>query len=153
MRSGSDAVTTCRQQIRSASHASAVCKISAAKLLHPPLSRTASSRSISLTVKKAEGPMRPLFGGRFASGPLKVCFVYLSRRAIERGDCINRVEARLSDLDWQMVRAAQGRDKAITTDMTGRTPGAPLRGHIGVPKHRHNRMSQASLASSRCRIV
>jgi hypothetical protein len=78
--------------------------------------------------------MRPLFGGRFASGPPKDRFLYLSRRAIKRGNFIKRVEARLSDLDWQMVRAAQESDKAATADMTGRTPGAPLRRQSECPR-------------------
>jgi hypothetical protein len=50
-------------------------------------------------------------------------FVYLSWFAITRGDYINRVKARLSNIDWKMVQAAKTQDKAITADMTGRGPG------------------------------
>jgi hypothetical protein len=77
----------------------------------------------TLTVKKGADPKRPVFGGRFASGPPTDRFVYLSWLAIERGNYINRVKARLSEIDWQMVHAAQASNKAITADMTGRTPG------------------------------
>jgi hypothetical protein len=77
----------------------------------------------TLTVKKGADPKRPVFGGRFASGPPNDRFVYLSWYAIERGDYINRVKARLSEINWQTVRAAQASNKVITADMTGRTPG------------------------------
>jgi len=83
----------------------------------------------TLTVKKGEDPKRPVFGGRFASGLPNDRFVYLSRYAIKRGDYINRVKARLSNIDWQIVRAAQASNKAITADMTGRTPGH-IRKHV-----------------------
>jgi hypothetical protein len=77
----------------------------------------------TLTAKKGIDPKRPVFGGRFANGPPNDRFVYLSWYAIRRGDYINRVKARLSQIEWQMVRAAQARNKAITADMTGWTPG------------------------------
>jgi len=77
----------------------------------------------TLTVKKASGSEEPVFGGRFASGPADDRFVYLSWFAIHRGDYINRVKARLSTVDWKMIRAAQAGDKAITADMTGWLPG------------------------------
>jgi hypothetical protein len=77
----------------------------------------------ALTVKKGIDPKRPVFVGRFANGPPNDRFVYLSWYAIKRGDYINRVKARLSEIGWQMVRAAQANNKAITADMTGRTPG------------------------------
>jgi hypothetical protein len=79
----------------------------------------------SLKVKKGKHPDVPVFTGRFASGPVDDRFVYLSWLAIERGDYINRVKARLSNIDWKMIKAAQEQDKAITADMTGWTPGDP----------------------------
>ena len=42
---------------------------------------------------------------------------------IDRGDYINRVKARLTAIDWKMVRESQDQDKAITADMTGWMPG------------------------------
>jgi hypothetical protein len=77
----------------------------------------------SLNVKRGKDPKVPVFTGRFASGPVDDRFVYLSWFAVERGDYINRVKARLSNLDWEMVRAAQAQDKSITADMTGWSPG------------------------------
>jgi len=77
----------------------------------------------TLTVRKGKDPSRPVFGGRFASGPPDDRFVYLSWYAIKRGDYINRVKARLNTIDWKMVREAQRTNKAITANMTGWKPG------------------------------
>jgi hypothetical protein len=79
----------------------------------------------SLKVKKGNDPKYPVFTGPFASGPVDDRFVYLSWFAIERGDYINRVKARLSNVDWKMVRASQEQNRRITADMTGRGPGDP----------------------------
>jgi hypothetical protein len=83
----------------------------------------------TLKAKKGRDPDHPVFTGRFASGPVKDRFVYLSWWAIDRGDYINRVKARLATIDWQMVRASQKKDKPITADMTGWGPGDP-RKHV-----------------------
>jgi hypothetical protein len=77
----------------------------------------------SLKVKRGKDPKRPLFTGRFASGPVDDRFVYLSWWATERGDYINRVKARLSTVDWKMVMASQKDDRPITADITGWRPG------------------------------
>lgn len=77
----------------------------------------------TLTVKKGRNPLRPLFTGRYASGPPHDRFVYLSWFAVSRGDYINRVKARLASIDWKMIHAAQEQGKAITADMTGWGPG------------------------------
>lgn len=83
------------------------------------------SFDFSLKVKEGTDPERPVFTGLFASGPVDDRFVYLSWWAIDRGDWINRVKARLATVDWKMVRASQQQDKPITADMTGRGPGDP----------------------------
>ena len=80
----------------------------------------------SLDVKPGRAG-QPVFTGRFASGPADDRFVYLSWRSIERGDYINRVKARLSNLTWEIITAAQANDLALTADMSGRGPGAPQR--------------------------
>jgi Family of unknown function (DUF5990) len=67
---------------------------------------------------------RPVFLGPFASGPVEDRFVYLSWWAIERKDYINRVKARLAEIDWKMIRESVERQQAITADVTGRSPGA-----------------------------
>lgn len=77
----------------------------------------------TLTVRKGKDPSRPVFGGRFASGPPDDRFVYLSWYATKRGDYINRVKARLNTIDWKMVREAQRSNKVITANMTGWKPG------------------------------
>jgi hypothetical protein len=79
----------------------------------------------SLRVKPGANPARPVFTGRFASGPVADRFVYLSWRSVERGDYINRVKARFSGIDWTMVRQAQTADRPLTADMTGWRPGDP----------------------------
>jgi len=77
----------------------------------------------TLKVKKGNDPKHPVFTGPFASGPVDDRFVYLSWWAIERGDYINRVKARLCTIDWKMARAAQEQNRRITADMTGWGPG------------------------------
>jgi Family of unknown function (DUF5990) len=79
----------------------------------------------TLKAKKGKNVRRPVFTGRYASGPVDDRFVYLSWRAIKRGDYINRVKARVSTIDWEMVRASQQQDRPITADMTGWRPGDP----------------------------
>ena len=79
----------------------------------------------TLKAKAGKDPDCPTFTGRYASGPVDDRFVYLSWYAIKRGDYINRIKARLSTVDWKMVRAAQKHDKTITADMSGRGPGNP----------------------------
>jgi Family of unknown function (DUF5990) len=77
----------------------------------------------AVTVKATATGNRPVFGGPFASGPASDRFVYLSWRSLERGDYINRVKARLGDLDWPLIRAAQSADRPLVADLTGRAPG------------------------------
>jgi Family of unknown function (DUF5990) len=77
----------------------------------------------AVTVKTAATGNRPVFGGSFASGPASDRFIYLSWRSLERGDYINRVKARLSDLDWPLIRAAQAAGRPLVADLTGRSPG------------------------------
>jgi hypothetical protein len=79
--------------------------------------------NFSLQAKNGKDPEHPVFTGRFASGPVNDRFVYLSWWAIERGDYINRVKARLATIDWKMVRASQEQARPITADMTGWLPG------------------------------
>ncbi len=76
----------------------------------------------SLDVKPGKAG-QPVFTGCFASGPVDDRFVYLSWRAIERGDYINRVKTRLSSLTWDMIDAARQGERVLTADMSGRGPG------------------------------
>jgi hypothetical protein len=76
----------------------------------------------SLTLKPGKDPERPSFGGPFASGPADDRFVYLAWRSIPRGVWINRIKARLSSIDWPLVRAAQAADRPLVADVTGRRP-------------------------------
>jgi Family of unknown function (DUF5990) len=77
----------------------------------------------SLKAKNGKNPKFPVFTGRFASGPVDDRFVYLSWFAIDRGDYINRVKARLATVDWEIVRNSLEKRKRITADMTGWSPG------------------------------
>ena len=85
----------------------------------------ALSFDFSLKVKSGKDRKHPVFTGLYASGPVSDRFVYLSWWAIERRHRINRVKARLSTIDWKLVRASQHQDRPITADMTGRGPGDP----------------------------
>ena len=78
----------------------------------------------SLEVKPGKAG-QPVFTGRFASGPVDDRFVYLSWRSIERGDYINQVKARLSNLTWKVIEAARRGNGVLTADMSGRGPGDP----------------------------
>lgn len=81
------------------------------------------SFDFSLNVKRGPDPKHPIFTGRYASGPVTDRFVYLSWWAIEPGDWINRVKARLGTIDWKLVRASQEQGRRITANMTGWIPG------------------------------
>ena len=77
----------------------------------------------TLKVKKGRNAEQPVFTGRDAGGPIDDRFVYLSWLAISHGDYINRVKARLSNIDWKMIHAAQEQGKVIAADMTAWIPG------------------------------
>lgn len=75
-----------------------------------------------LTVKP--GPDgRPVFTGPFASGSRDERFVYLSWQRPDGGGYVNRIKARLKDLDWPLLHTAQASGKALEADMSGRRPG------------------------------
>lgn len=78
--------------------------------LHPG-ARDAAGRFVfdfTLAVKPGRDGA-PNFTGPFASGPAGDRFVYLSWRSIPRGVWINRIKARLADIDWPLIERAQGR--------------------------------------------
>jgi hypothetical protein len=90
-----------------------------------PGARDAAGRLVfdfSLKVKAGKDPAHPSFGGPFASGPADDRFVYLAWRSVSRGVWINRIKARLADIDWALVREAQSSGRRITADLTGRLP-------------------------------
>ena len=72
---------------------------------------------------------RPNFLGPFASGPAGDRFVYLSWRSVPRGVWINRVKARLADIDWPLLEAAQGGggDGRLVADISDGSPGGGRR--------------------------
>ncbi len=91
-----------------------------------PAARQADGKlawDFAVTVKPAPDDGRPIFSGPFASGPRDDRFVYLSWRSLARGDYINRVKARLCDIDWPLIRAAEASGRPLVADMTGRPPG------------------------------
>ena len=67
----------------------------------------------------------PNFTGPFASGPAGDRFVYLSWRSIPRGVWINRIKARLADIDWPLIERAQGR--RLAADLSDWSPGGGRR--------------------------
>jgi hypothetical protein len=80
----------------------------------------------SLKVKSAADG-RPTFTGRFASGPPSDRFVYLSWRSIPRGVYINRLKARLSSINWDMISTASDRGRRLCADMSDWQLGDPRR--------------------------
>jgi hypothetical protein len=78
----------------------------------------------TLTVKPGKGGA-PNFTGAFASGPADDRFVYLAWRSIPRGVWINRIKARLADIDWAMIEQAEGR--RLVADLSDWSPGGGRR--------------------------
>jgi hypothetical protein len=66
---------------------------------------------------------RPVFTGPFASGPREERFVYLSWQRLDGRGYVNRIKARLKDVDWPLIRAAQESGKVLEADMSGRRAG------------------------------
>ena len=94
--------------------------------LHPG-ARDAEGRFVfdfSLAVKPGRDG-RPNFTGAFASGPATDRFVYLSWRSIPRGVWINRIKARLADIDWALIERAEGR--RLAADLSDWSPGGGRR--------------------------
>jgi hypothetical protein len=67
----------------------------------------------------------PNFTGPFANGPAGDRFVYLSWRSIPRGVWINRIKARLADIDWPLIERAPGR--RLAADLSDWSPGGGRR--------------------------
>lgn len=65
----------------------------------------------------------PVFTGPFASGSRDDRFVYLSWQRLDGGGYVNRIKARLKDIDWALLYAAQASGKALEADMNGRRAG------------------------------
>jgi len=76
-----------------------------------------------LAVKDAPDSDRPIFTGPFASGLRDERFVYLSWQRLDGHGYVNRIKARLTDIDWALVRAAQASGRPLEADMSGRAPG------------------------------
>ena len=78
----------------------------------------------SLSVKPGKGG-QPNFSGPFASGPATDRFVYLSWLSVPRRAWINRVKARLGDIDWALIERAEGR--RLAADLSDWSPGGGRR--------------------------
>jgi hypothetical protein len=76
-----------------------------------------------LQVKEGAYADRPVFTGPFASGPRDERFVYLSWQRPDGQGYVNRIKARLKDIDWALVRAAQSTGRPLEADMSGRKAG------------------------------
>jgi len=73
----------------------------------------------------------PDFGGPFVSGPRGERFLYLSWQRIDGAGLLNRIKVRLADVDWGLVRAAQGR--GLEADLRGVGAGGgkrPVEWHL-----------------------
>ena len=96
--------------------------------LHPAVRDSAGrfAFDFSLAVKPGSDG-RPNFSGPFASGPASDRFVYLSWRSIPRGVWINRIKARLADIDWAMVGEATAQGRRLIADLSDWSPGGGRR--------------------------
>ena len=65
----------------------------------------------------------PVFLGPFAFGRPQDRFVYLSWQRTELPGYVNRVKARLADIDWALVHAAQESGGRLEADLSGRKAG------------------------------
>jgi hypothetical protein len=70
---------------------------------------------------------KPSFTGPFASGPASDRFVYLSWRSTPRGVWINRIKARLADIDWVMIEQAAADGRRLAADLSDWSPGGGRR--------------------------
>jgi hypothetical protein len=77
----------------------------------------------ALTAKPGKEADRPNFTGVFASGPADDRFVYLAWRSVPRGVWVNRLKARLRDIDWPLARQASETGAVLVADLTGLPPG------------------------------
>ena len=76
-----------------------------------------------LTVARAPGLDRPNFTGPFASGPRGERFVYLSWARPGGAGYVNRIKARLADIDWPLLEQGWKLGKRLEADMSGRAAG------------------------------
>ena len=74
-----------------------------------------------VTVAGAPDQGAPDFGGPFVSGSKGERFVYLSWARFNGAGFMNRIKVRLVDIDWALLRAAQG--KCLEADLTGAATG------------------------------
>lgn len=65
----------------------------------------------------------PVFTGAFAFGRPQDRFVYLSWQRTAGPGYVNRIKARLADIDWALVREAQASGGRLEADMSGRKAG------------------------------
>jgi len=65
----------------------------------------------------------PVFTGPFAFGKPQDRFVYLSWQRTAGPGYVNRIKARLADIDWALVQAAQESGGRLEADMSGRKAG------------------------------
>ena len=94
-----------------------------------PAVRDAAGRFVfdfSLTVKRGKDGA-PSFTGPFASGPGSDRFVYLAWRSIPRGAYINRIKARLADIDWALIERARAEGRRLAADLSDWSPGGGRR--------------------------
>ena len=65
----------------------------------------------------------PVFLGPFVFGRPQDRFVYLSWQRTDTPSYVNRVKARLTDIDWALVREAQEWGGRLETELSGRKAG------------------------------
>ena len=80
----------------------------------------------SADVKGDEKGGQPVFSGPFCHGAPKVRFIYLSwkREGVHAAPWAWRIKIPLSGIDWAAIREADGSERCLQADVTGRRPHA-----------------------------
>jgi hypothetical protein len=94
--------------------------------LHDLLPRSDGKLAVDFDLRVAspiDETQPPLFLGPFAFGTPQDRFVYLSWQRPGSPGYVNRVKARLADIDWTMIRAAQENGGRLEADLSGRKAG------------------------------
>lgn len=96
------------------------------EVIHPGVLREDGKFAFDfdLRVAPAEDESEPpVFTGPFAFGKPQDRFVYLSWQRTDLPGYVNRVKARLADIDWALLRGAQESGGRLEADMSGRKAG------------------------------
>jgi hypothetical protein len=94
--------------------------------LHDGVLREDGKTAFDFTLRvaaAADESAPPVFIGPFAFGRPQDRFVYLSWQRTETPGYVNRIKARLADIDWPLLRDAMESRGVLEADLSGRKAG------------------------------